>query len=88
LLQDLIENRSFRSFLEEIFLNVEGATFKLSSEDEKKINKKKKIIKALTDIPKNYRTKAKRKVAASQIGGFLPVLIPALISIIGEIIRR
>ena len=88
LLEDLIENKSFRSFLEEIFINVKGDTLKLSSEDEKKLKKKKKIVDLLTDIPKNYKTKAKRKLAARQVGGFLQILIPALISIIGEIIRR
>ena len=88
LLQDLIENKSFRNFLEEIFINVEGDTFKFSSEDELKLKKKNKVIKALTDIPKNYKTKAKRKVAATQIGGFLPILIPSLIAVIGELIRQ
>ena len=88
LLQDLIENKSFRNFLEEIFINVEGDTLKLSSENEAKLKKKKKIIKALTDIPKNYKSKAKRKQAATQIGGFLPILIPSLIAVIGELIRK
>jgi len=87
LLQDLIENHSFRTFLEEIFLNVKGATLQLSSDDTKKLNKKKKVINALTDIPKNYKSKSKRKEAAKQIGGFLPILIPALITVIGELIR-
>jgi len=71
--------------LKEIAVNTVNRNIKLTPLQIRKLRTSKKIIKQLSLKAKD-RKKKRRLVVQS--GGFLPILIPAVISIISEIIRN
>lgn len=87
LLEDLIEHPDFLEVLEEIFHNLYQNTLKLEPAIERKLKPNSKLVKSLSSLKENYKTRAQKRKAVRQIGGFLPILIPALTAIVAEFIR-
>lgn len=69
--------------MQEIAKNVVKRNVPLTIKQKRKLDKYKKVIKRLSCDNKNLKT---RKKLFSQIGGFLPALLPAIASVLGPII--
>ena len=82
LLLEMSDNCLFKA-LHEIALNTMKGKVKLNKSQMRKISKYRKNLTALSN--KNYKRK---KHLIKQSGGWLPILIPAVASILGSLINR
>ena len=82
--KSLIQNASKEQIysLCEIILNILNGNIKLSDEEFKKLDKKKKLLRYLV----HNKTSIKKKKYLIQKGGFLQFLIPSLITGIASIV--
>jgi hypothetical protein len=71
--------------LNEIALNTIKGNMKLQTQQKKKLHKYKRLLKNLS-LKTNNRVKRRKLV--SQSGGFLPILIPTLASILTTLITN
>jgi hypothetical protein len=71
--------------LNEIALNTVKGNLKLKSQQKKKLYKHRNLIKKLSTKTNN---RVKRRKLVTQSGGFLPILIPALASILTTLITN
>lgn len=85
-LKTFADNPSFYEALSEIARNTINMNIPLKNNQKRKLRKHSKIIKELSQ--KRKRSKPIRKKLINQSGGFLPILIPTVISILGELIRN
>jgi hypothetical protein len=84
ILEALSNDETFQKALREIAKNTVRGAIKLSPSDIKKLKTHKGTIKSLS---KKRLSANRKKKLISQSGGFLPILIPIVASLIGELIR-
>ena len=84
ILKKLSEDPSFLKALREIAKNTVRRKINLSSAEVKKLQKHKRLI---ASIAKTKNSIDKRRKLAVKSGGFLPILIPLIATIIGEVIK-
>ena len=85
LLTDYKDTDNVYNALREISHNILKKNIKLTTGQQKKLSKYSRIIEKLA---KKQKTKAARKKLLIQSGGFLPILIPTVISVLSEILRN
>jgi len=85
ILFDLDGDECFYKALREIALNTVNKNIKVPGPQRKKLQKYKKLIQTLSKPAKTRRT---RKKLIIQSGGFLPLLIPAAISLLTTLIKK
>lgn len=86
-LKHLGDDKILYDALSEIARNYLKGNINLSTSQSKKIKRHSKVLKELC-CKKNRKCAKKRKELLVQSGGFLPILIPAVASIISAIISR
>jgi|SRR6266571_1585816 len=87
ILKDVRGDKTVYNALNEIAYNTKFRKYKLSSGQLKKLKPHAKVINKLSEV-KNRNCCSKRKILIQQSGGFLPILIPAVISALGAILSR
>lgn len=85
ILRDLSSNKDIFNSLSEICYNLAYENIRISPQDKKKLKKHKALIVELATKP---RVRKKQKELVSQSGGFLPIIIPLVTSIVGELISK
>lgn len=83
LLTQISDNCTYQA-LHEIAVNTVKGKVKLSNNQKRKLNKYKKLLHALSKPTKDLKKKKKLTI---QSGGFLPILIPTVASIITSLIN-
>jgi hypothetical protein len=71
--------------LHEIVINIANGKLKLGITEKKKLRKKIKYLERILSKPKS---RTRRALAVKQSGGFLNVVIPAVITGLSEILRH
>ncbi len=71
--------------LHEIVLNIANGKLKLGKAEKKKLRRK---IKYLENVFSKPKSRASRALAIKQSGGFLNIVIPAVITGLSEILRH
>ena len=79
---DFCKNENLYKAIKEIALNIVNKNIPLTNKDKKKLKKYKKDIYLLSK--QKFKSKRKQKVL-QQTGGFLPILIPLVATILGQI---
>ena len=85
-LKTFSDNMSFFDALKEIAANTINMNLPLRLHQKKKLRRYSKTIRELAE--KKKKSKIKKKKLAEQSGGFLPILIPLVASVLGEVIRN
>ena len=83
LLKDFSSNTKLRKALREIASNVVKRNIPLSQADKKRLRKFEKVIYDLS----RYKSNKKTKELFCQSGGFLPYLIPIVLSLLPKLIN-
>ena len=84
ILKDLCDKKMFFSALKEICKNTLAGNVKMSKYRKNKLRKYKKVIKG---IGTTKVTSPKTRMLVKQSGGFLPILVPAVISILTQLLN-
>lgn len=87
LLAEFSEDDSFCKAIREIVRNTINKNIKLQDKDKKKLKKYKKVILALARKRKSKKS-TKALMQQSGTGIFLPIVIPLVASIIGDLLSR
>jgi len=82
-LKDFSANMKIYEALREIARNVIKRNVPLNSSQKKKLRRYKKVIISLSN---SKNSKRKKRKLVEQSGGFLPILIPIITGILGEVI--
>ena len=83
LLKDFSQNPQLRKALKEIARNVVNRNIPLNATDKKRLVRFKKVIFDLSSV----KSKKKEKDLICQSGGFLPILIPIVTSLLASILN-
>ena len=84
ILEKLANDPSFQKAIREIAKNTIRRKVQLNSSQITKLRRHKRTINSLS---KKKLSAARKRELIVQSGGFLPILIPAITAILGEIIR-
>lgn len=84
-LKDVCHEKCFQKALREIAKNTVKRNVPLPPKARRKLKNKEKIIR---NLAKKYRSEASRKKVFVQSGGVLPYLIPAVIAVLSQMLRK
>ena len=85
-LKRFADNMEFFDALKEIAINTMNMNVPLKITQKEKLRRYARTIRELAD--KKPKSKLKRKKLIEQSGGFLPILIPLVASVIGEVLKN
>jgi len=84
-LKEMSCNDCYFRALFEIALNISNGKLKLKAQEKKKLRKEARIIERILAKPKSEH---RRALVVKQSGGFLSIVIPAVITGLSEILRN
>lgn len=85
LLNEMSKNDSYFKALFEIVNNIARKNVKLDTKTKKRLKKYKKLMYIILTRPKS---KVKRAKAIKQSGGFLPIVLPIIGTVIAEVLSH
>ena len=88
ILEEMSKKKEFFEAIYEIVNNIQAKFLKLDDLPPSELGKLKKHFFLMEQIHKRPKSKIRRKRLVKQSGGFLPIILPILTTVVGELIAN